>query len=81
MCQSASSVWALYRNGQKEKIVNDAIFVRQEGPNVVVYSLETEPEQFFGTIAEVDAMSQKILLRVESRVTVELEEVMPATAG
>lgn len=81
MCPAALSVWAIYEDGQKERVINDAIFVRQEGPKVAVYSLETEMERFVGSIADVDAMGQKIMLRVERRVTVAIEEAMPVTAG
>lgn len=79
MCQS--SVWALYPDGQKEKIADNATYVRQEGSTVVVGSFLTKPERFAGTIAEIDAMAHTITLRVDKPVAVELEGVSAAASG
>ncbi len=71
MCQSSSTVWAVYPDGRKEKIADAALYVWQDGPMVSVAGFEDGPARFIGDIAEVDVMSLKITLRVEKRAEVE----------
>lgn len=79
MCQS--SVWALYPDGQKEKIADNATYVRQEGSDVIVGSFMTKPQRFAGTIAEIDAMAHTITLRVDEPIGIALEKASAAAGG
>jgi predicted RNA-binding protein len=71
MCQS--SVWALYPDGQKERIAENASYVRQEGADVIVGSFMTKPERLAGSIVEIDAMAHTITVRVARPPEVALE--------
>ena len=62
MCQS--SVWLRYPDGQTEKIADDVLIVRQEGPLVFFGGLLAEPMQITGTIREIDAMNHTMTLNV-----------------
>jgi predicted RNA-binding protein len=62
MCQS--SVWLRYPDGHTEKIANDVLIVRQEGPVVVFGGIVAEPMRVTGTIQEIDAMKHTITLNV-----------------
>lgn len=62
MCQS--SVWLRHPDGHTEKIADDVLIVRQEGPFVLFGGLLAEPMQITGTIQEIDAMKHTIILNV-----------------
>jgi predicted RNA-binding protein len=62
MCQS--SVWLRYPDGHTEKIANDVLIVRQEGPVVLFGGIMAEPMRVTGTIQEIDAMKHTITLNV-----------------
>lgn len=62
MCQS--SVWLQYPGGYTEKIADDVLIVRQEGPMVLFGGLLAEPMQVIGTIQEINAMKHTITLNV-----------------
>jgi hypothetical protein len=79
MCMSA--VWVVYPDGEKEKITDNAGYVRQEGPVVTVATFMAPPKQFFGDLVEVDARANTITLRVEQPVTLKMAGSLPATAG
>lgn len=72
MCQS--SVWAVYPDGQKVRITENASYVRQKGPAVIVGSFLTKPQRFTGSIAEVDAMAHTITVHVGKPVEIALEK-------
>ena len=71
MCQS--SVWALYPDGQREKIAENASYVRQEGADVIVGSFMTKPERLSGSIIEIDAMAHTITVHVARPLEVAIE--------
>ena len=79
MCQS--SVWALYPDGQKEEIADNATYVRQEGADVIVGSFMTKPQRFAGTIAEIDAMAHTITVRVAKPLEVAFETKQARAPG
>jgi hypothetical protein len=79
MCMSA--VWVVYPDGQKEKITDNASYVRQEGPVVTVGTFMAPPRQFVGDLVEVDARAQTITLQVEQPVSVKIEGAFPAAEG
>jgi hypothetical protein len=79
MCMSA--VWVVYPDGQKEKITDNASYVRQEGPVVTVGTFMAPPRHFVGDLVEVDARAHTITLRAERPVTLKIEGTMPATAS
>jgi hypothetical protein len=79
MCMSA--VWVVYPDGQKEKITDNASYVRQEGPVVTVGTFMAPPRRFVGDLVEVDARAHTITLRVEQPVSLKIEGTMPATAS
>jgi predicted RNA-binding protein len=60
MCQS--SIWLKHPDGQTEKIADDILIVRQEGPYVLFGRWLAEPMQITGTIREIDAMKHTITL-------------------
>lgn len=62
MCQS--SVWLQHPDGHTEKIADDVMIVRQEGPVVLFGGLFAEPMQITGTIHEINAMKHTITLNV-----------------
>lgn len=62
MCQS--SVWLRHPDGNTEKIAEDVMIVRQDGPLVLFAGLFGQPMQITGTIQEVDAMHHTITLNV-----------------
>lgn len=62
MCQS--SVWLRHPDGHTEKIADDVLIVRQEGPLVSFGGLLAESMQITGTIQEIDAMKHTITLNV-----------------
>lgn len=62
MCQS--SVWLRHPDGHTEKIADDVLIVRQEGPVVLFGGLLAEPMQVTGTIQEINAMNHTITLNV-----------------
>lgn len=71
MCQS--SVWALYADGQKEKIVENASYVRQQGADVIVGSFMTKPKRLTGSIIDIDAMAHTITVRVARPLEIAIE--------
>lgn len=62
MCQS--SVWLQHPDGHTEKIADDVIIVRQEGPVVLFGGLFAEPTKITGSIQEIDAMKHTVTLNV-----------------
>ena len=65
MCES--SVWLRQPDGRFEKIADDVLIVRQDGPVVILRGLLSEPRRVVGTIHEIDALKHTItLLAVES---------------
>jgi predicted RNA-binding protein len=65
MCES--SVWLRHPDGRAEKIADDVLIVRQEGPVVILRALLAEPRRVVGTIQEIDSLKHTItLLAVES---------------
>ncbi|MDT8306853.1 MAG: hypothetical protein RRC07_13040 [Anaerolineae bacterium] len=79
MCMSA--VWVVYPDGQKEKITDNASYVRQEGPVVTIGTFMAPPRQFVGDLVEVDAQAHTITLRVEQPVSLKMKGNLPAAAG
>jgi hypothetical protein len=79
MCMSA--VWVVYPDGQKEKITENASYVRQEGPVVSVGTFMAPPRQFVGDLVEVDARAHTITLRAEQPVALKIEGSLPAAAS
>jgi hypothetical protein len=79
MCQS--SVWALYPDGQKEKIIENASYVRQEGADVIVGSFMTKPERLTGSIIEIDAIAHTITVRVARPLEVALKTKQARAPG
>jgi predicted RNA-binding protein len=79
MCMSA--VWVVYPDGQKEKITENASYVRQEGPVVSVGTFMAPPRQFVGDLVEVDAQAHTITLRAEPPVALKIEGSLPAAAS
>jgi hypothetical protein len=78
MCMS--SVWVVYPDGQKEKITENASYVRQEGALVTVGTFMAPPRQFVGDLVEVDARAHTITLQVAQPVALKIEGVLPAGA-
>lgn len=79
MCMSA--VWIVYPDGQKEKITDNASYVRQEGPIVTVGTFMAPPRRLVGDLVEVDARTHTITLRVELPVALHIEGRLPAAAS
>ena len=60
MCES--TVWLRYADGRTEKIADDILLVRQEGPAVILYGLLVEPIHLTGMIQEIDSLKHTVTL-------------------
>lgn len=66
MCES--TIWLQYPDGHKEKIAQDVLFIKQEGPMVWFRGLLAGPTEIAGTILEVNAMEHTVTLSVTEMV-------------
>ncbi len=60
MCESHAYV---IRNGQEEKVLEDVVFLKPEGDQIVLRNLFGDEVTVKGEIAEIQFMDHKILLR------------------
>lgn len=60
MCES--TIWLRYRDGRTEKIADDILLVRQEGPTVILRGLLVEPIHLTGVIQEIDSLKHTVTL-------------------
>lgn len=68
MCESKVFV---VKGGKKEKIMDEAILVRDEGDRVVVGGLFGEKKEVKGRIIEVDADRHEITISSDDRTSAE----------
>lgn len=64
MCES--SVWVRHPDGRTEKIADNILIAQQDGPNVVLRGLLSEPLCVAGTIQEIDSLKHTITLITET---------------
>jgi predicted RNA-binding protein len=64
MCES--TIWLRYPDGRTEKIADDILLVKQEGPTVILRGLMVEPVQLAGTIQEIDSLKHVVTLLATS---------------
>lgn len=60
MCES--TIWLRHADGRTEKIADDILLVRQEGPTVILYGLLVEPIHLTGMIQEIDSLKHTVTL-------------------
>lgn len=75
MCES--TVWLRYPDGRTEKIADNILLVKQEGPTVILRGLMVEPIHLAGTIQEIDSLKHVVTLQASAVPDVEFPP--PAT--
>lgn len=64
MCESKVFV---IKNGKKEKIMDEAVLVKDEGRKIIIRGLFGERKEVKGKIVEVDADGHEILISSDDR--------------
>jgi len=62
MCES--SVWVRHPDGHTEKIADNILIARQDGPTVILRGLLSEPLRVAGMLQEIDSLKHTITLIV-----------------
>ncbi len=75
MCES--SIWVRHPGGRAEKIADHILIAQQDGPNVILRGLLSEPLRVAGAIQEIDSLKYAISLIVTGAAEVN-DRVAPA---
>ena len=62
MCES--SVWVRHPDGRTEKIADGILIAQQDGPDVILRGLLSEPLRVAGMLQEIDSLKHTITLIV-----------------